>query len=240
MSVVHGSPRLWAVVPAAGSGRRFGGDIPKQYLTIEGEPIMTLTLNRLFHLPLAGCVVAIAAEDTQAATLSYDHPDRMHFVIGGGERMDSVLSGLHYLIDHAHDDDWVLVHDVARPCIAPDSLDRLVSELREDAVGGILAIPVRDTLKRAQSISQGLPEIAETVSREQLWMAQTPQMFRYGLLRDALQHAQTGKLHVTDEASAIELAGLTPKLVEGRPDNLKITYADDLPLARLILAGQCR
>ncbi len=240
MSASKALPRLWAVVPAAGSGRRFGGDTPKQYLTIEGEPIMTLTLNRLFHLPLAGCVVAIAPEDTQAATLRYDHPDRIHFVTGGGERMDSVLAGLWYLKDHAQDDDWVLVHDVARPCIAPESLDDLVAALQHDPVGGILAIPVRDTLKRAKTSAQGLPEISETVSREQLWMAQTPQMFRYALLRDALQYAQTHKLHVTDEASAIELAGLTPKLVEGRPDNLKITYAADLPLARLILTGQSR
>jgi 2-C-methyl-D-erythritol 4-phosphate cytidylyltransferase len=225
--------RLWAVVPAAGSGRRFGSATPKQYLNLLNNPIMLHSIDRLFALPLTGCVIAISADDDVAATLDYKHADALHFVVGGAERMDSVLAGLDFLQDKAAADDWVLVHDVARPCIASASLVKLYESLKNDHVGGILAIPVRDTLKKALG-----HQVVTTVTRDQLWQAQTPQMFRYGLLRDALWAAKNKNLQVTDEASAMELAGFSVKLVEGRMDNIKVTYADDLALAEAILKSQ--
>jgi len=226
-------PRLWAVVPAAGSGRRFGGATPKQYLTLLNKPIMQHSIDRLFALPLTGCVVAISEDDNLAETLNYKHADALHFVVGGAERMDSVLAGLDFLQDKAASDDWVLVHDVARPCISAASLQKLHETLLSDAIGGILAIPVRDTLKKAQA-----GQMVTTVSRDHLWQAQTPQMFRFGLLRDALIAARNQNLQVTDEASAMELAGFLVKLVEGQMDNIKVTYADDLALAEAILQAQ--
>jgi 2-C-methyl-D-erythritol 4-phosphate cytidylyltransferase len=227
------TPRLWAVVPAAGSGRRFGSATPKQYLNLLNKPIMVHSIDRLFTLPLAGCVIAISADDEIAAKLPYEYSQALHFVVGGAERMDSVLAGLDFLQDMAGLDDWVLVHDVARPCIASANLKKLHETLMNDAVGGILAIPVRDTLKRAHG-----NQVETTVSRDQLWQAQTPQMFRFGLLRDALRMAKNRNLQVTDEASAIELAGFSVQLVEGRMDNIKVTYADDLALAEAILRSQ--
>lgn len=227
------APRLWAVVPAAGSGRRFGGEIPKQYLTLLGQPVMLHSIDRLFALPLAGCVVALSADDTTAASLPYLRADKLHFVPGGAERMDSVLAGLDYLTAHAADDDWVLVHDVARPCISALSLDHLWQSATSQGVGAILAIPVRDTLKRAAG-----QHIAATVPREHLWQAQTPQLFRFAALRSALLHARDSGLQVTDEASAMEHAGHPVLLVEGRADNIKITYPDDLQLATAIMQAQ--
>ncbi len=225
--------RLWAVVPAAGSGRRFGGSTPKQYLKLHNQLIMVHSINRLFALPLLGCVIAISPDDELAQTLHYQNPSLLHFVAGGAERMDSVLAGLEFLQDRAASDDWVLVHDVARPCIAVDSLNKLHETLIGDAVGGILAISVRDTLKKAVD-----GNIVETVARDHLWQAQTPQMFRFGLLRDALIAAKQQNFQVTDEASAVELAGFSVKIVEGRMDNIKVTYSDDLALAEAILQAQ--
>lgn len=226
--------RYWAVVPAAGAGRRFGGEIAKQYLQITGQTVMQHSLNRLCQaLPLSACIVPVSADDQTAAQLDYTHTDLIRFVRGGAERMDSVLAGLRSLINVAEAADWVLVHDVARPCVAASSLQKLMSELADDAVGGILAVPVRDTLKRGES-----GQVQATVSRDGLWQGQTPQMFRYGLLLDALQSAaQAGRI-VTDEASAMEQAGHVVRLIEGRSDNIKITYADDLALATAILAAQ--
>lgn len=227
------TPRLWAVVPAAGSGRRFGGATPKQYLKIHNQSIMVHSINRLFALPLSGCVIAISPDDDLAQTLNYQHASRLHFVAGGAERMDSVLAGLDFLQDRATPSDWVLVHDVARPCIAVSSLNQLYNTLSGDTVGGILAIPVRDTLKKVHD-----GHIVETVSRDHLWQAQTPQMFRFGLLRDALIAAKQQNFQVTDEASAMELAGFSVKVVEGRMDNIKVTYNDDLVLAESIFQAQ--
>jgi 2-C-methyl-D-erythritol 4-phosphate cytidylyltransferase len=160
------TPKLWAVVPAAGSGRRFGGETPKQYLILDHQPVMLHSIQRLFSLPLAGCVLAISADDTQARVLLDPYAESVHFVTGGAERMDSVLAGLEYLQHVASPDDWVLVHDVARPCIHPESLRQLLLMLENDPVGGILAIPVRDTLKRAVERN-----ILATVSRDNLWQA---------------------------------------------------------------------
>jgi 2-C-methyl-D-erythritol 4-phosphate cytidylyltransferase len=226
-----------AVIPAAGVGKRFGSSLPKQYLALAGSCIQTHTLDRLSAMPeLSLLVVAVSAEDTQAYDLPYAQPQRLQFVHGGCERMDSVLAGLNALqTQGAAPSDWVLVHDVARPLVRPADIRQLMSVLQEDAVGGILANPVRDTMKRGSAQS-----IIATVDREQLWHALTPQMFRLDALRQALVAAKSDAANVTDEASAMERLGYQPKLVEGARDNIKITFPEDLALAELLLAEQLR
>lgn len=230
------SPAVHAVVPAAGSGRRFGAGVPKQYLPLAGRPVMVHTLDRLTALPvLARIVVPVAADDARAAALPYARPARLTFITGGAERCDSVLAGVDWLLAQgAADDDWVLVHDVARPLLQADDVERLLAAVQDDAVGGLLAVPVRDTMKRADATGR----VSATVPRERLWHALTPQVFRLRTLQTALRSALAAGEAVTDEASAIERLGLQPRLVSGRQDNLKITYAEDLPLAAQLLAAQ--
>ncbi len=179
---------------------------------------------------MAGVAVAISPEDPYWPELAISRHPLVHTAPGGKERADSVLNALDYLQDRAGEEDWVLVHDAARPCIAAADVHKLIDALKDDAVGGILALPVADTLKR---VSDG--SISETVDRSAIWRALTPQMFRYGALRDALRDAAAKGSVVTDEASALELQGRRPKIVEGRPDNLKITRPEDLPLAEFYL-----
>ena len=226
-----------AVIPAAGVGKRFGAALPKQYLMLAGSCIQAHTLNRLSAIPeFSQLVVAISAEDTQAKNLPYAQPQRLQFVLGGRERMEKELAGLNALLAQgAGEMDWVLVHDVARPLVRPADIRLLMSTLQDDAVGGILASPVRDTMKRGSAHG-----IVATVDREQLWHALTPQMFRLDALRQALMAAQGSQALVTDEASAMERLGYQPKLVEGARDNIKITFPDDLVLAELLLAEQQR
>ena len=211
-----------------------GSTIPKQYLPLAGRPVMAHTLDLLLRHPrLTGVVVAISVEDEWwpevAAAQVTDKP--LLVVMGGAERGHSVLNGLDALWERAQPDDWVLVHDAARPCLCVDDLDRLLTELTNDTVGGLLAVPVRDTLKQADSTGQ----VVATVDRSQLWHALTPQMFRLGLLREALREALARGQIVTDEAAAMEAAGFTPRLIEGRADNLKITRPEDLALAEFYL-----
>ena len=226
---------FWAVVPAAGVGKRMGGDIPKQYLQVMGKPVLQHTLDRLLSVEsLQGIQVALGAEDGYWQDLPASRHPRIHAVPGGRERADSVHSALLHLAGQAQTDDWVLVHDAARLCLTRGDVLKLIEALQEDPVGGILAVPVSDTLK---TVENGL--ITGTPDRSRVWRALTPQMFRYGLLCRALaEAAEQGKL-VTDEASAVELAGYHPKIVEGRPDNLKITRPEDLPLAAFYLERQC-
>lgn len=226
-----------AVIPAAGAGKRFGAAIPKQYLTLAGRCIQQHTLDRLAGMAeISQIVVAVSAQDSLAKTLPYARPDRLRFVHGGAERMDSVLAGLHALLSGgAAESDWVLVHDVARPLLRPSDIRHMLSVLAEDPVGGILANPVRDTMKRGNAAG-----IVETVSRENLWHALTPQMFRLGALAHALDAARADAAVVTDEASAMERLGHRPRLIEGARDNLKITFSDDLALAEALLAEQIR
>ena len=226
---------FWAVVPAAGVGKRMGGDIPKQYLQVMGKPVLQHTLDRLLSVEsLQGIQVALGAEDGYWQDLPASRHPRVHAVPGGRERADSVHSALLHLAGRARPDDWVLVHDAARLCLTRGDVMKLIEALQEDPVGGILAVPVSDTLK---TVENGL--ITGTPDRSRVWRALTPQMFRYGLLCRALAEAEEqGKL-VTDEASALELAGYQPKIVEGRPDNLKITRPEDLPLAAFYLERQC-
>lgn len=229
------SPGYWVVVPAAGIGARMGSGLPKQYLLLNDKTILEHTLNRLLQIPhLIGIVVAVSNTDSCWSTLSVSQHSRIHTVQGGAERADSVLNGLHFLQDKLQDDDWVLVHDAARPCVTLSNIVNLCETLQSDKVGGILAVSVSDTIKNVGTDNS----ILNTVDRRPLWQAQTPQLFRYKLLRDCLSKTLASKENITDEASALELCGFTPKVVEGRSDNIKITRSDDLPLAEFILRNQ--
>jgi 2-C-methyl-D-erythritol 4-phosphate cytidylyltransferase len=226
------APEFWAVVPAAGIGTRIGGETPKQYLPLLGRPIIAHTLARLCnHRRISGVVVALAADDRWWPELKTAYARTPLVVTGGNERRDSVLNGLDALSERASPRDWVLVHDAVRPCLRDADIDRLIDELAHDEVGGLLAIPVKDTMKR----SSGDNRVRETVSRDSLWHAQTPQMFRLGPLRDAMQLAVDEDRDVTDEAQAMELTGERPRLVQGHEENIKITRVEDLELAEIIL-----
>lgn len=222
------------MMPAAGAGRRMGSTIPKQYLALAGRPVIAHAMDTLLGYPrIAGLVVAVSAGDEWwpevAAGIVTDKLLRV--VPGGAERCHSVLNGLEDLWEYAHPDDWVLVHDAARPCLTTGDLDRLLTELMDDSVGGLLAIPVRDTLKQVNDTQR----VMATMDRSRLWHALTPQIFRLGILRDALRVSLEKGLLVTDECAAMEAAGFAPRLVEGRADNLKITRPEDLALAEFYL-----
>ena len=226
--------RLWAVVPAAGSGSRFSKTELKQYQYIQNHTVLEHTVNRLNSLDLAGCVLAIGENDNFARTLYFDHKEKLHFCLGGVERVNSVFNALIYLSDIADEDDWVFVHDAARPCVTQENLQLLVNTAIAHNQSAILAIPVRDTLKLVHTENQ----IEKTVSRELLWQAQTPQMAKLKILKNALETALANHIVITDEASALEYINQPVQVVQGRSDNIKITYADDLELARLILQSQ--
>ena len=231
------TPRLWAVVPAAGAGRRFGAEMPKQYLDLAGRPVIERTLSLFVeHQRIAGVWVALDSQDRFWASVPYaDHPKVVR-ADGGSERCHSVLNALESLAQHARPEDWVLVHDAARPCLRPEDLDRLIAELERDPVGGLLGVPVRDTMKRGDASGH----VNATVDRAGLWHAYTPQMFRLGALARALRDAIGSGDWVTDEAAAMERLGHRPRLVEGHADNIKITRAEDLPLAWFFLQQQGR
>ncbi|MDH0893940.1 2-C-methyl-D-erythritol 4-phosphate cytidylyltransferase [Pseudomonas sp. GD03875] len=223
-------PSFWVVIPAAGIGSRMRADRPKQYLALAGRTILEHTLHCfLDHPRLRGLVLSLAADDPWWPALPCAGDPRIQRAEGGAERADSVLAGLLQLIElGAQPDDWVLVHDAARPNLSRSDLDLLLQELADDPVGGLLAVPARDTLKRAGADGR----VAETVDRSLIWQAYTPQMFRLAALHRALADALVADVVVTDEASALEWAGLAPKLVEGRADNLKITRPEDLEWLR--------
>ncbi len=226
---------FWGVVPAAGVGKRMGADIPKQYLPVLGKPVLQHTLERLLSVEaLSAVVVALGCEDGFWPDLPFADNSRILVAEGGKERADSVLSALNRLAGLASADDWVLVHDAARLCITRSDVLKLIKVLEHDPVGGILALPSSDTLK---GVADGI--IVDTVDRNHVWRALTPQMFRYGALKEALTTAVKLGLTVTDEASALELKGQTPRIVEGRPDNIKITRPEDLALATFYLEQQC-
>lgn len=226
---------VWAVVPAAGIGSRMRADKPKQYLELEGRCVIEHTLQRLASHPrVKGIVIAIAEDDPWWPDITIFGDADIHVVIGGDERADSVLNALTALGELVSTNPWVLVHDAARPCLRHQDIDGMLESLSDHLVGGILGVPVTDTVKRADK-NNG---IISTVDRQGLWRASTPQMFRLEGLVQALQTAKSKKLVVTDEASAIELAGLQPVMVEGHADNIKITVPQDLALASLFLKQQ--
>ena len=229
-------PAFWVVIPAAGIGSRMRADRPKQYLQLAGRTILEHTLDCfLDHPRLRGLVLSLAADDPWWPALPCASDLRSQRAEGGTERADSVLSGLLRLLElGAQADDWVLVHDAARPNLARSDLDRLLAELADDPVGGLLAVPARDTLKRAGADGR----VVETVDRSLIWQAYTPQMFRFAALHRALADALVAGVTITDEASALEWVGQAPRLVEGRADNLKITRPEDLEWLRQRWAHQ--
>ena len=232
--------RLIAIVPAAGGGSRFGARLPKQYADLAGRPVLAHTLDRLAAaLPLAVTLVALSPGDAHYAARIGTRKHVTALPCGGATRGETVRNALAALAPHASPQDWVLVHDAARPCVPPDALSRLVDLLRGDPVGGLLAIPVADTLKAGDGATP--PRVKTTADRTGLWQAQTPQMFRYGILCDAF--AAASALHATDEAQAVEVLATArglplPRLVAGSAQNIKITLPHDLVLAAAILAAQ--
>lgn len=214
-----------------------GAVVPKQYLRIGQYTILEHTLQRLLALPaLAGVVLALSPEDKYWQESFLFKDKRISCVEGGRERADSVLNALMFLQGKTAPDDWVLVHDAARPCIDLASVGQLIERvLMQQAIGGILAVPVSDTLKRVENNS-----IAATVDRRHLWQAQTPQLFPRALLQDCLSKALSAGYAVTDEASAVEYVGHQPLIVEGRSDNIKVTRPEDLALAAFILQQQAQ
>lgn len=229
--------RFWAVVPAAGVGARMDAGLPKQYLTLGGQTVLDHALRPLLDEPrIRGTIVALAAGDERFATLAVAADDRVMIAGGGERRIDSVVNALALLAERAEAHDWVLVHDAARPCLHPEDLAALMALADNGDCGGLLAVPVTDTLKRADSAGR----VRDTVSRRGLWRAMTPQMFPLGALREALGRAVAIGLEVTDEAGAMEAAGWGPRLVAGRSDNVKVTLPEDLALAEAILMQQGR
>jgi 2-C-methyl-D-erythritol 4-phosphate cytidylyltransferase len=212
-----------------------GAAVPKQYLPLAGRTVIEWSLAPFLQRDhVSGVVVVLADGDGRWPQTALAGHARITMTTGGAERMDSVLAGLKALETRAAARDWVLVHDAARPCLSSADLDRLVNELSNDEVGGLLAAPVVDTLKRGDDQQR----VDQTVSREKLWRALTPQMFRFELLRRALLNAIDHGFSVTDEAQAVEALGLRPKLIAGDADNVKITLPEDLPRAERILRAR--
>ncbi|MET0293259.1 MAG: 2-C-methyl-D-erythritol 4-phosphate cytidylyltransferase [Steroidobacteraceae bacterium] len=221
----------WLVMPAAGAGLRFGGPVPKQYSSLAGRTVIEWSLAPFVaDVRCKGIRVVIAEDDTQWDALALVDPsDRMHSVIGGARRCDSVRRGLADL--PAAPDDWVLVHDAARPCLHPHELEHLLTAAETSGDGALLAVPLADTLKRADDSGA----VVDTVDRRGLWRAQTPQMFRYRQLDEALAACEARGIEPTDEAQAVEQLGLRPELVAGRSTNHKITTSTDIARAATIL-----
>lgn len=219
---------LWTLVPAAGVGARMQADRPKSYLRLGGRFLIDITLERLLAAGPVDCIhIALHPEDrwwadTESAAMASVRP-----YVGGARRDDSVRAGLDIIRAQASPDDWVMVHDVARPCISAGDINRLLAVLADSPVGGLLATPLVDTVKQVSA--QHLVE--RTVDRSCLWRALTPQVFRFAVLDRALRQAHERKLAVTDEASAVEALGLQPQVVKGRSDNIKVTVPEDLALA---------
>jgi len=233
---------IWAIVPAAGIGKRMSSDIPKQYLAILGKTILEHTIERLLAVKkITGVLVCISHNDQHWKNLAITKKPSVESVEGGVERMHSVYNALNYLVENhfsknnnSHANPFVLVHDAVRPCVSVLDIEKLIENLSEDEVGGLLATPAVDTLKRVNE--QG--RVVETISRENCWRAQTPQMFRLGLLKKSIELQLNRKQVVSDEAGAMEAAGFQPKIVEGSQENIKLTLPSDLPLLEGILLRQ--
>ncbi|MFK5894343.1 MAG: 2-C-methyl-D-erythritol 4-phosphate cytidylyltransferase [Pseudomonadota bacterium] len=227
----------WAIIPAAGVGKRMQSEKPKQYIQLAGKTILEHTLNIFIQHPLInGIVVSISDGDPYWPEIKQHLQGITNKPIlvanGGKERSDSVLSALHYLHQQIKQDSWVLVHDAARPCLLKSDIDKLIYNLADDKVGGLLGLPINDTLKLSNSNQQ----VEKTISREYMWRALTPQYFKLLTLIKALELTQDQTL--TDESSAIELLGLKPTLIEGHHSNIKITHPGDLLQAEIFLSNK--
>lgn len=230
---------IWVIIPAAGIGSRMLSATPKQYLKLNDLTVIEHTISAFDSNPnISEIIVATSPDDEYWPTITIKPTKPLHQIEGGAERCFSVLNALKFLKNKAAASDWVLVHDAARPCLRDEDLNLLLSELIDDKVGGILAVPVRDTMKSSVVTENNQVLINKTLNRDELWHALTPQMFRYQVLYDAIESALNKKELVTDESSAIELAGYQPKLIEGHADNIKITRPEDLQLAAFFLRQQ--
>ncbi|MDT8399793.1 MAG: 2-C-methyl-D-erythritol 4-phosphate cytidylyltransferase [Pseudomonadales bacterium] len=227
------SDKYWIIVPAAGLGRRMGAEIAKQYLRIGTKTILELTLDRLSQLDkIEKIILVLHPDDSSWKFLNHDQYKNVVTVVGDDERWKSVLNGLLYLQTLANDRDWVLVHDAVRPCVTVSDMKKLMATLSLDPVGGLLAAPVRETIKQ----SDANDIVIDTPDRNRLWLAGTPQMFRYGILMQAVTRVLENGSSVTDEASAVEAMGREVHLVKGRNDNIKVTHPEDLLLIEAVLA----
>ena len=223
--------RYVALIPAAGVGARMGGAIPKQYLTIANQSLLRYTVKAFLAAAELSHTYVVVSSDDAYVDEALDGLQGLSILrCGGATRKESVLNGLQAIAPLVNADDWVLVHDAARPGVTPQLLTKLIQQIGNHAVGGLLALPVVDTVKRV------VQDKVETINREGLWLAQTPQMFRHGSLTQALLAA--AEAEVTDEASAIELSGQIPVLIEGHACNLKVTLPSDLALVELYLTGK--
>lgn len=221
---------VWALVPAAGRGTRMGGDIPKQYLPLCGEPVLHRTLSRLCASRLVtGVVIGLDPQDDRWSVSPYDHPKLRGIFRGGDARQDTVLNGLSYLLTSgiAASTDRVAVHDAARPCVKPEDVDRVIEKALSGQNGAVLGSRVHDTLKRSDSQAR----VADTLERGNVWQAFTPQVFPLGRLKSALERARDRGMSVTDESMAMELSGAHPVMVQGSMTNIKITCQHDMHLA---------
>ena len=236
MTTSHTTICKLAVIPAAGKGDRMGGRTRKQYLMFSGKTVLEHTIERLLESGMQTIVVAVARDDDRYSELAIANHEQLIFVRGGETRESSVLSGVNKLLETCSDDDWVMVHDAVRPCVSVIDVIKLMQSLREHEVGGLLAARITDTIKN-ESNDDAL-QVESTIDRSGLWRALTPQMFRLGMLSVALKDTIDKGLPVTDEASAIEAMGYSPRLVEGNVDNIKITYPGDLNLAEYYLSRQ--
>jgi 2-C-methyl-D-erythritol 4-phosphate cytidylyltransferase len=229
--------RYYVVIPAAGSGRRFAASVPKQYAALLSSTVIEHALAPFEADPdCAGIMVAVSPDDETWPQIAARRTRLIGTAAGGEQRAQSVRNALRALAEHARDDDWVMVHDAARPCFTASDLKLLKSELSAHPIGGLLAVPLADTLKRALEPGIRATHVDITVDREGLWRAATPQVFRLGVLLRALEAALDAQRVPTDEAQAIEWTGQRPRLVAGRADNIKVTTADDLVLASAILS----
>ncbi len=232
------SGKIWAVVPAGGVGSRMNSAIAKQYLALHGRPLILRTLERLFEVSdIDALVLGVAVDDAHWPALAYQHSKLAAVVTAGAERVDTVAQCLRYIVEQGGENDWALVHDAARPCVRSEDIRALIKTVLQQQRGGILAVPLSDTIKR------GVPDreiacVEKTVSREHLWRAMTPQMFPVGTLLSAIEAGQRSGYEMTDEASAMEACGEKPLLLPCAPDNIKITLPQDLALAGMILRAQ--
>lgn len=231
--------RYFLVIPAAGSGRRFASAVPKQYAPLGSSTVIEHALAPFEADPdCAGIAIALAAGDTEWPTIAARRTRLIETTEGGEQRAHSVRNALRALATRVREDDWIMVHDAARPCFAAADLALLKRELSSHPVGGLLAVPLADTLKRALEPASHVTHVDATLDRDGLWRAATPQVFRFGMLLRALEGALASGRMPTDEAQAIEWSGQRPRLVAGRADNIKVTTADDLALAAAILSTE--
>ena len=238
MSILH-PPKFWVIIPAAGTGTRMQIDTPKQYLEIENKTILEQTISCfLDHPAFDNVLVGLSGQDTYFEAYGLNLISGIETFEGGSERADTVLHGLEFISGQAHADDWVWVHDAARPCLSRQEIDLLIQALKEDVTGLVLGVPISDTLKR---VFQGksaafVPKIKETVDRSALWRAMTPQIFKYSDLRKALEFCRDNSQFITDEASAIENLGQQASMIHGSEQNIKVTLPEDLIKVRDYLA----